>query len=206
MCKATLLPDPDSPLTRINLMVWCSSRSFGAVDLAGLARLGGVLVGLLFLVLEHAAVELVGQQVYGGVHVLFGGIGMDGAAAHMQGGFGLLSELLHRQDTMHVDHVIEMPGNALELLLHVGAHGRGYFDMVTGKRQLHDASPFLAYLLTLISFEFIWRRPWPCARWKAQGPVLRDTWRPFAAPRRFLRPRAARRCGCRKAGWSSLLP
>ena len=41
MCKATLLPDPDSPLTRINLMGWISRdrASFFAVDLAGLAGL-----------------------------------------------------------------------------------------------------------------------------------------------------------------------
>ena len=95
----------------------------------------------------HAAVELVGQQVDGGVHVFLGGVGVDGVAAHMQCGFGLLSELLNRQDAMHVDYVVEMAGNALELLLDVRAHRRGDFDMMTGKRQLHDSSPFLAYLL-----------------------------------------------------------
>jgi hypothetical protein len=69
----------------------------------------------------------------------------------MQCGFGLLSEFLNRQDAMHVDYVIEMAGNALEFPLDVGAHGRGDFDMMTGKRQLHDSSPFLAYLLLILS-------------------------------------------------------
>src|SRR5690349_24135740 len=141
MCRATLLPDPDSPLTRM-------SRIADVLLLPNrLARFGGVFVGLLFLVLQHAAVELVGQQIDGGVHVFFRGIGMDRIAAYMQGGFGLLSELLNRQDAMHVDYVVEMAGNALELLLDIGAHRRGDFDMMTGKRQLHGSSPFLAYLL-----------------------------------------------------------
>src|SRR6187431_640410 len=102
MCKATLLPDPDSPLTRISLI----ADSLLLPD--RLAGFGGVLVGFLFLVLEHAAVELVGQQVDGGVHVFLGGVGMDGIAAHMQGGFGLLSEFLNGEDAMHVDDVVEM--------------------------------------------------------------------------------------------------
>src|SRR5690349_24725265 len=108
MCRATLLPDPESPLTRM-------SRIADVLLLPNrLARLGGVFVGLLFLVLQHAAVELVGQQVDGGVHVLFRGIGMNGISAHMQGGFGLLSELLNRQDAMHVDYVVEMAGRSEE--------------------------------------------------------------------------------------------
>src|SRR4051812_15997934 len=140
MCKATLLPDPDSPLTRMSLMKAVSPA-------VGLASVRGMFIGLLLLVLGHAAVELVCQQIYGGVHVFLGGVGMDGIAAHMQCGFGLLSELLNREYAMHVDNVVEMARNALELPLHVGAHRRGDFDMMTGKRQLHGSSPFLAYLL-----------------------------------------------------------
>jgi hypothetical protein len=72
---------------------------------------------------------------------------MDGIAAHVQRGFGLLSEFLYGKNAVHVDDVVEMAGDPLELLFDVTAHGRGDFDMVTGKRQLHGASPFLAYLL-----------------------------------------------------------
>src|SRR5690348_11009903 len=108
MCRATLLPDPDSPLTRISLMEFSGASASPAVRLA---RFGGVFVRFLFLVLEDAAVELVGQQVYGGVHVFLGGVGMDGVAAHMQGGFGLLSEFLDREHAVHVDDVVEMARN-----------------------------------------------------------------------------------------------
>src|SRR5689334_4675847 len=155
MCKATLLPDPDSPLTRMSLMSWrLYPRSSGLpayFPAVGPAGVRGVLVCLLFLVLEDAAVELVGQQVDRGVHVFLGGIGMDGIAAHVQRGFGLLSEFLHGKDAMHVDDVVEVARDPLQLLLDVAAHRRGDFDMMTGKRQLHDASPFLAYLLSLKS-------------------------------------------------------
>src|SRR6185295_4554741 len=149
MCKATLLPDPDSPLTRMSLMVAGMTSLPGYQAAVGPAGIRGMLVGLLFLVLEHAAVELVGQQVDGGVHVFLGGVGMDRIAAHVQRGFGLLSELFNGKYAVHVDDVVEMAGDTLELLFDVAAHRRGDFDMMTGKRQLHDASPFLAYLLDL---------------------------------------------------------
>ena len=42
-----------------------------------------------------------------------------GIAAHMQCGFGLLSELLNREYAMHVDYVVEMARNPLEFLLDV---------------------------------------------------------------------------------------
>ena len=87
-----------------------------------LAGLGGVVVGLHFLVLDDPPVELVGQQIDGGVHVFLGGVGMNGIAAHMQCGFGLLSELFDRQDAMDVDYVIEMARDPFEFLLDVGAH------------------------------------------------------------------------------------
>src|SRR4051794_27295170 len=136
MCSATLLPDPDSPLTRMSFIEWklflgCYRLLPAALSTIGLAGVRGVLVGLLFLVLEHAAVELVGQQVDGGVHVFLGGVGVDGVAAYMQGGFGLLSELLDRQDAMHVDYVIEMARNPFELLFDVRAHRGSDFDMMT---------------------------------------------------------------------------
>ena len=65
---------------------------------------------------DHAAVELVGQQIDGGVHVFLGGVGVDRVAANMQGGFGLLSKFLNGQYTVHIDDVVEMTRNAFELL------------------------------------------------------------------------------------------
>jgi len=40
----------------------------------------------------------------------------------MQSGFGLLSELLNRQDAVHVDYVIEMARDPFEFLFDVRAH------------------------------------------------------------------------------------
>src|SRR5262245_18203270 len=112
MCNATLLPDPDSPLTRMSLMEFSlSSPGSSAVRPA---RFGGVVVGLHLLVLDDTPIELVGEQVDGGVHVFLGGFGVHGIAAHMQSGFGLLSELLNCQHAMHVDNVVEMTRNPLE--------------------------------------------------------------------------------------------
>src|SRR5262247_2588330 len=103
MCSATLLPDPDSPLTRMSLI----GMAGPSLPAERFTRLGGVVIGLALLVLDHAAVELVGQQVDGGVHVFLGGVGMDGVAANMQRRFGLLSKFLNGQDTVHIDHVVE---------------------------------------------------------------------------------------------------
>ena len=52
---------------------------------------------------------------------LFGRVGVDRVAAHVQGGLGLLSQFLHRQDAVHVDDLIEMARDALEFLFDVAA-------------------------------------------------------------------------------------
>src|SRR5262249_18767901 len=208
MCKATLLPDPDSPLTRMSRI----GMAGPSLPAERLARLGGVVIGLALLVLDHAAIELVGQQVYGGVHVFLGGIGMDGITANVQRGFGLLSELLNRENTMHVDYVVEMTRNPFELLFHVRAHRLGDFDMMTGKRQLHDSSPFLALSISLcpicyFALSFISKGlPWLCVRSTAPVPAPRGISPPCGARLRCPRRRAVRRCGCRKAGCPSPLP
>ena len=101
-------------------------------------RLRGVMIGELFLVFLDAPIELVGQQVDGGIHVLFRGIGMNRVAADVQRRFGLLSQLLHRQHTVNVDDLIEVPRDALELLLHVSAQGRSDLDMMAGDVELHS--------------------------------------------------------------------
>src|SRR5690606_19154102 len=46
--------------------------------------------------------------------------------------------LLHRHDHVHVDDPVEMPPDALQPLLGVGAHGRRDLHVVTGQVQLHD--------------------------------------------------------------------
>ena len=57
------------------------------------------MVAALFLVFGHQAIELVAQGVDRGIHVGIGRIGVDVAAAYVQGGLGLLGEFLHGQDT-----------------------------------------------------------------------------------------------------------
>src|SRR5215469_4552180 len=94
-----------------------------------------------FLVLLDAAIELVGQQVDGRVHVLLRRIRVDGAAAHVQGRLGLLSQLLHRQHTVNVDNVIEVPADALEFLFDITPQRWGDLDVVTGDVELHRPPP-----------------------------------------------------------------
>src|SRR2546427_11874152 len=109
MCSATLLPEPDNPLRMMmRTAQWSSSRPRARKSLAlGGGRCGrrpshaqrpapldGVVIGALFLVLLDAAIELVGEQVDRGVHVLFGRVRVDVVAAHVQGRLGLLPQLL----------------------------------------------------------------------------------------------------------------
>src|SRR5262245_23583483 len=113
MCNATLLPDPDSPLrTMMRTAQWYPARpalqaprcnALFALQLSWRAGLHGTVRTAFFLVLLDAAVELVGQQVNGRVHVLLGGVGVYRAAAHVQCRFRLLSQLLHRQHAVQVD-------------------------------------------------------------------------------------------------------
>src|SRR5579862_6118277 len=83
--------------------------------------LGGVVVALLFLVLLDASVELVNQQINGGIHVFRGGVRMDGAATHVQCCFSLLLQLFYGQHTVNVDDLIEVPCDAIEFFLHITA-------------------------------------------------------------------------------------
>src|SRR6185437_7981878 len=151
MCKATLLPDPDSPLRMMMrtlpwypaaapLQVSVSDRPSGPLQAQGAYR-GGVVVGALLLVLLDAAVELVREQINGRVHIFVRGIRMDGVAAHVQRRLGLLSQLLHRQYAMYVHDLIEVSANALQFLLHIAPQCCGDVDVVAGYAELHTSSP-----------------------------------------------------------------
>jgi hypothetical protein len=102
-----------------------------------LLRLGRVVVGDLLLVLAHQALELVGQRVDRRVHVGLVGHRMDRVAAHVQGRLGLVSQLLHREDPVRVDHLVEMAHDALAFLLQVAAQGGGDLDVMAGDAQVH---------------------------------------------------------------------
>src|SRR5579872_6193148 len=126
MCRATLFPDPDSPLTMINRIdmdrpaLYASARPEDFL---------GTVVGGLFLVFLDAAVELVGKRVDGSIHVLFDGIRVDLVTPHHQGRFGLVSHFFDGEYAMDVDQLLEMAGDAFEFLENVAAQRGCDFHM-----------------------------------------------------------------------------
>src|SRR5690606_15829996 len=64
----------------------------------------------------------------------------DVLAAHVQGDFGLLLELLDRQDDADAGDVVEVADDAVELGSHVVANGGGDFDVTPGDVQIHGNS------------------------------------------------------------------
>src|ERR1700674_184413 len=118
MCRATLLPEPDSPLTMISRI---DTRAPGSNRRTGLDHVHGVVVRGLFLVFLDASIELVGQGVDGGIHVVFGGIRVDFVSPQHEGGFGLMAEFFDGEHTVNVDELFEVPRDALEFLDDVSA-------------------------------------------------------------------------------------
>ena len=55
-------------------------------------------------------------------------------------GLDLLSQLVHRQDDVDVDHVVEMPRDALELRDDVVADRGRDVEMMAGEVQVHQRS------------------------------------------------------------------
>jgi hypothetical protein len=93
-------------------------------------------------VLAHLAVELVDQFVHGGVQIFVGAFREQIAALDMDVAFGPLSLFLfflffHRQQDLDVHNLIEVPGDAVQLLRHVGAQGGGDFQMMATDCQVH---------------------------------------------------------------------
>src|SRR5579859_5352812 len=64
-------------------------------------------------------------------------------AAHVQGHFRLLPDLVHGQDDVRVDHMVEMARHALELGTHVAEDGGGHFEMMAAHVQVHSHKAFL---------------------------------------------------------------
>src|ERR1700722_17983828 len=131
MCRATLFPDPDSPLTMIS-RIDMEESVFGFPS-ARLEDFLGVMVGGLFFVLFDAAVELVGQCVDGGIHILFSCFGVDLVSAHHQRGLGLVTHFLDREDAVDVNQLLEMPRDPLEFFDYIAAQRGGDFHMMTAE-------------------------------------------------------------------------
>src|SRR6185295_2178558 len=92
------------------------------------------------LVAQHLPVQLVRQQIDGGVQVFLLALAMQVLAAHVQRDLGLLTNFVDREDDVGVDHVVEVPGHALELGTHVAEDGGRDFHMVTTHVQVHHSA------------------------------------------------------------------
>src|SRR6185437_3383707 len=132
------------------------------------------MIGALLLVLLDATIELVAQCIDRSVHIRLGRIRMDVASPYVQGGLGLLPQLLDGENTVHVDHLVEMARDALEkLLLDIAPEGRGDFDMVTREVEPHMPSPLGGLCVTSLGNLL-------CdAHWKERSRGSRDTWRSY---------------------------
>src|SRR5262245_230268 len=134
MLSATLLPDPERPLTTTSrVMALRRSGRPAARDF------GGVVVRDLLLVLADHAVELVRERVDRRVHVLVLRVRVDHGAADAERRLRLVLELLDREHAVHVDDALEVPQHAIELLAHVVAEGRRDLDVVARDLQLHGS-------------------------------------------------------------------
>ena len=76
-----------------------------------------MVIGQFFLVLAHAPVELVGQRVDRGVHVAVDRVGMNDRTAYPQCRLCPVLQFLDRQHAVHVNHVLEVAHDALQLFL-----------------------------------------------------------------------------------------
>src|SRR5271165_1744486 len=137
MCSATLLPEPDSPLTMISRI----DMELTLRNLRRQARLDdvlGMVVGGLFFVFLHAAIELVGQGIDGGIHVRFSCIGIDLVPAQHESGLRLVAKSFDREHAVDVDQLLEMPGDAFEFLDDVGVKRFRDFHMMAAEIELHE--------------------------------------------------------------------
>src|ERR1700675_428571 len=135
MCSATLLPEPDSPLTmisRIELTLWNLQRQARLDDILG------VVIGGLFFVFLYAAVELVGQGIDGGVHIRFGCIGIDLVPTQHESGLRFVAESFDREHAVDVDQLLEMPRDAFEFFQDVSAKRFRDFHMMAAEIELHE--------------------------------------------------------------------
>src|SRR5690606_36566350 len=105
----------------------------------GMALVSGM-VGDLFLVLDHLPVKLVGHQIDRSIHIPIGAIGVNVLALEVHGDFGLVQRLLDRQDHVRAGDIVEVPDDAIQLLLGIVADGGSDVDVVTGDVQVHGAS------------------------------------------------------------------
>src|SRR5687767_8365521 len=101
------------------------------------------LVVEFIFVLQHLAVELVGEQIDRRIQIGFLALAVQVLAAHMQRYLGLLLHLVRRENHVRVDHMVEVPRDAADLRLHVAAQGGRHFEVVAAVAEVHGHKAFL---------------------------------------------------------------
>jgi hypothetical protein len=97
------------------------------------------------LVLLDLPVESVHQHVDRGVQVMRGARDVNDLPGNAQVDLGLLAffflgEIVYAEDDVGVDHLIEMAGDAFELVLYVFSDCWGYIEVMSADSEIHTHS------------------------------------------------------------------
>src|SRR5690349_2611987 len=101
----------------------------------------GVVVPRLFLVLAGLAVQLVGQQVDGRVHVLVDRLRVEVGPSRVDRRLRLVPQLLDREHHAGADQVAEVPFQPGDLFRNVGFQCVGEREVMSSDVQIHCALP-----------------------------------------------------------------
>jgi hypothetical protein len=97
------------------------------------------------LVLHDLAVKPIHQHIDRGVEVVRGARDMEDLAGNAQVDLRLLAflffrEVVYAEDDVGVDHLIEMAGDAFELVLYVFSDCWSYIEMMSADSEIHTHS------------------------------------------------------------------
>src|SRR5512139_2082109 len=135
MSSATLLPEPERPLTTIRRIAQSSAarparrcraraqRNLCRLDSGGQLRAVPVArslrIAVFLLVTAHLLVELVRQEIDRSVHVVLHRGGVHRGASEADSGFGLLPQLFYRESAVDIDHAVGVAEDTAQLLFDV---------------------------------------------------------------------------------------
>src|SRR4249919_1266721 len=106
-----------------------SACGSGEVAAAGEA-FTAMVVDDFFLVFHEQPVELVGEQVDGGIHVDGGGIGMQHASGNGNGSLGLVIGFVETEHGAYVEGLVEVAFQSRQLAVHVVSQRAGDFNLL----------------------------------------------------------------------------
>jgi len=92
-------------------------------------------------VLDHKAVQLVGQDIDRGIHGLTASLGVQGLAGDVGTGIHVVFVLAQLQGDPHLAVLVEVLAQALQLGFHVLVQGRGDFYVFAKRLDAHRVSP-----------------------------------------------------------------